>query len=106
MEFGNESVTITYHVVFGLIWLALAGSARRRSVEGQASWWQMWEPVQPSLAASQSPADATLGGIGGLVAWLIGDSLTILFSLLALDQFLAQGAFFLQAWALLLARFN
>jgi len=98
MELGPESVTITYHILWGIFWVGLAGFARRISAEGSANWHEIWEPDPPSLEVNQSPAERVLGGIMGLLTSIFFQILFVLFALLAIDQFFFQGELYVRIW--------
>ena len=97
MEFATDNITITIasnywpHLIVGFALLVAAAYCRGWWIDGWGTWTNIFGQIDPSLEAHPSPIDQTAGGCGGLIAAAVSAPLTILFSVLAIDQLVFMG---------------
>jgi len=97
MEIRTDNIVFTIsadylpHLIVGLLLLGAAGFCRGIWIQGWTNWTYIFQQINPSLEATPSPADQTAIGCGGLFAAIIGCILTIMFTVLAVDQFVFIG---------------
>lgn len=102
MEIRTDNIVFTIsadylpHFIVGLLLLGAAGFCRGGWLQGWANWTAIFQQIDPSLDAAPSPFDQSAIGCGGLFAAFIYSILTVVFTILAVDQLVFSG--FLWSW--------
>ena len=108
MEIRTDNIVFTIsadylpHVIVGLLLLGAAGFCRGIWIQGWTNWTAIFQHIDPSLDAAPSPFDQSAIGCAGLFAAFICSILTVVFSVLAVDQLVFRGVL----WIWLMGRVN
>ncbi len=97
MDVLDNTVTLppfTIRFIMGLILLVISALFRFTAVKELTAWRNIFDPVQPSLTASQSPAARVRGGSMGCITGVVANILCGFCLILSLDQILLTGRFF------------
>ena len=92
------------HLIVGLLLIVAASLCRRWWSDGWEKWTKVFNVVEPSLSCSPSAIDVTSTGMGGLIAAIVNFPLTIIFTILAVDQVVFVGWLWEQIVTWLMAR--
>lgn len=89
------SITGEYlpHLVIGFFLLGAAGFCRTTWVRGWENWIGIFNHIEPSLKSTPSPFDQTAIGCSGLFAAFFCAILTVVFTVLGLEQLVFSGIY-------------
>lgn len=97
MEIRTDNIVFTIsadylpHFIVGLLLLGAAGFCRGIWITGWTNWTAIFQQIDPSLEAAPSPFDQAAIGCSGLCTAFVCAILTIIFTVLAIDQLVFSG---------------
>jgi len=97
MEIRTDNIVFTIavdylpHFIVGFLLLGAAGFCRGIWIQGWTNWTNIFKQINPNLGAAPSPFDQTAIGCSGLFAAFVCSILTVVFTLLAVDQLVFSG---------------